>query len=116
MAEPEHRHKAGQRLACEVYANGQLVDRGYEEPFGEETECLYYDLDTSDIALVEYSFRDLWAAEVVSDGTLIIRPRHPTAGDRRLLARARSPMSWASAGPAPVGAPSCCRSSSGGCC
>ena len=65
---------AGQRLAYEVYADGQLIDRGYEEPFGEETDCLYYDLDTSAIEPADYTFRYLWAAEVVAEGSFTIRP------------------------------------------
>lgn len=65
---------AGQRLAYEVYADGQLIDRGYEEPFAEETECLYFDLDTRDITPADYTFRYLWAAEVVAEGTFTIHP------------------------------------------
>lgn len=65
---------AGQRLGYEVYADGELIDRGYEEPFAEETECVYYDLDTTDIEPAAYTFRYLWAAETVAEGTFIITP------------------------------------------
>ena len=65
---------AGQRLAYEVYADGELIDRGYEEPFVEETECLFYDLDTTNIEPAAYTFRYLWAAEVLAEGTFTIRP------------------------------------------
>jgi hypothetical protein len=65
---------AGQRLAFEVYADGELIDRGYEAPFVEETECVYYDLDTTDIEPAAYTFRYLWAAEVLAEGTFTIRP------------------------------------------
>jgi len=65
---------AGERLAYEVYADGELVDRGFEEPFSEETECLYNDLDTTDVQPGEYTFRYLWAADVVAEGSFTIRP------------------------------------------
>jgi hypothetical protein len=65
---------AGQRVAYEVYADGELIDRGYEEPFAEETECVYYDLDTTDIEPAAYTFRYLWAAELLAEGTFTIRP------------------------------------------
>ena len=65
---------AGQRLGYEVYADGELIDRGYEEPFVEETGCVYYDLDTTDIDPAAYTFRYLWAAEVVAEGTFTITP------------------------------------------
>jgi hypothetical protein len=65
---------AGQRLGYEVYADGELIDRGFEEPFGEATECVYYDLDTTDIEPAAYTFRYLWAADVVAEGTFTITP------------------------------------------
>jgi hypothetical protein len=65
---------AGHRLGYEVYADGELIDRGYEEPFVEETACVYYDLDTKDIEPAAYTFRYLWAAEVVAEGTFTITP------------------------------------------
>ena len=64
----------GERVQFEVYADGQLIDRGFEEPFARQTECLFFDLDTTDIAPGDYTFRYLWGAELLAEGTFTVRP------------------------------------------
>ena len=52
----------------------QLIDRGFEEPFAEQTDCLFFDLDTTDITPGDYTFRYLWGAELLAEGTFTVRP------------------------------------------
>lgn len=65
---------AGERVQFEVYADGELVDRGFEAPFAEQTDCLFSDLDTTDIEPADYTFRYLWGAELLAEGTFTVRP------------------------------------------
>ncbi len=65
---------AGERVQFEVYAGGELIDRGFEEPFAERTDCLFFDLDTTDIEPGDYTFRYLWGAELLAEGTFTVRP------------------------------------------
>ncbi|HEY8167432.1 MAG TPA: hypothetical protein VIF84_01845 [Candidatus Limnocylindrales bacterium] len=65
---------AGERLEYEVFADDQLVDRGFEDPFSMPTGCLYFDLETTDIEPARYRFRYLWGADVVAEGSFSIGP------------------------------------------
>ena len=65
---------AGERVQFEVYADGELIDRGFETPFAEQTDCLFFDLDTTDIEPGDYTFRYLWGAELMAEGTFTVRP------------------------------------------
>ncbi|HVQ21846.1 MAG TPA: hypothetical protein VMT36_01115, partial [Candidatus Saccharimonadia bacterium] len=64
----------GERVQFEVYADGDLIDRGFEAPFAEQTDCLFFDLDTTAIKPAAYTFRYLWGAELLAEGTFTIRP------------------------------------------
>jgi hypothetical protein len=65
---------AGERVQFEVYAGGELIDRGFEEPFARQTDCLFFDLDTTDIEAGDYTFRYLWGAELLAEGSFTVRP------------------------------------------
>ena len=65
---------AGERVGYEVYADNEIIDRGFEEPFVEPTSCVFFDLDTTDIEPATYTFRYLWGAEILAEGSFAIRP------------------------------------------
>jgi hypothetical protein len=74
VAQLRDRLPAGERLEYEVFADDQLVDRGFEDPFSMPTGCLYFDLETTDIEPARYRFRYLWGADVVAEGSFSIGP------------------------------------------
>jgi hypothetical protein len=65
---------AGERVQFEVYGDGELIDRGFGEPFSQPTDCLFFDLDTTEITPGDYTFRYLWGAELLAEGTFKVRP------------------------------------------
>ncbi|MET1232417.1 MAG: hypothetical protein ABWY52_06170 [Candidatus Limnocylindrales bacterium] len=65
---------AGERVQYEVYADSELIDRGFEEPFAEATSCVFFDLDTTETEPATYTVRYLWGADIMAEGSFTIRP------------------------------------------
>jgi hypothetical protein len=65
---------AGERVQYEVYADSELIDRGFEEPFAEATSCVFFDLDTTETEPATYTVRYLWGADILAEGSFTIRP------------------------------------------
>ena len=45
----------------------QADRRGFEAPFAERADCLFFDLDTTEIEPRDYTFRYLWGAELLAE-------------------------------------------------